>query len=77
MSDETNSAPPEVTPEYDRFASEPTADAQVFGAWAEAQSTPEWLLAAARHKAAWPEGREVTEAEYLQALKDAQSEVIQ
>ena len=72
MSDETNSPPPEVTPKN----AAPPAAAQVYSAWAEAHSTPDWLLAAARHKANWPEGREVSEADYLKALEDAQNEAV-
>lgn len=47
-----------------------------FEEWAALLATPPWLLAAARAKENWPEGREVSESEYRAALKAAQSEVI-
>lgn len=74
MSDEHQNSPPDqarTTPD------KTPATAQAFDVWAETHATPDWLLAAARHKANWPEGRELSEAEYLKALEDAQSEVVQ
>ncbi len=44
--------------------------------WAARRGTPAWLLAAARAKAGWALGREVTEEEYDRAVEAALKEVI-
>ena len=44
--------------------------------WAAQKGTPSWLLAAARVKAGWALGQEVTEREYDQAVNAATKEVI-
>lgn len=44
--------------------------------WREQLGTPDWLFAAARAKRGWPQGREVSEAEYRAAIKAAENEVI-
>jgi hypothetical protein len=44
--------------------------------WAAEKGTPTWLLAAARAKAGWALGQEVTEKEYDRAVEAALKEVI-
>ncbi|ALJ90059.1 hypothetical protein [Thermus aquaticus] len=44
--------------------------------WARELGTPGWLLAAAKTKAGWALGQEVTRKEYEAALKATQGEVI-
>lgn len=44
--------------------------------WAAEKGTPAWLLAAARAKAEWALGQEVTEREYDRAMEAALKEVI-
>jgi hypothetical protein len=44
--------------------------------WAAEKGTPTWLLAAARAKARWALGQEVTEREYDRAVEAALKEVI-
>lgn len=44
--------------------------------WAARKGTPTWLLAAARVKAGWALGQEVTEEEYDRAVRLAEGEVI-
>jgi hypothetical protein len=44
--------------------------------WAAEKGTPAWLLAAARAKAGWALGQEVTEREYDRAVEAALKEVI-
>ena len=44
--------------------------------WAAQKGTPAWLLAAARAKAGWALGQEVTEREYDRAVEAALKEVI-
>ena len=44
--------------------------------WARELGTPGWLLAAAKTKAGWALGQEVTRKEYEAALGAAQREVI-
>jgi len=44
--------------------------------WAAEKGTPAWLLAAARAKAGWALGQEVTEKEYDRAVEAALKEVI-
>ena len=44
--------------------------------WAAQKGTPAWLLAAARVKAGWALGQEVTEREYDRAVEAALKEVI-
>lgn len=39
-------------------------------------ATPDWLFAAARQKHAWPNGAEVTEQAYAEAVKAAANEPI-
>ncbi len=55
---------------------EAPAEKQAFLLWAEKHATPDWLLAAAAHKARWPEGQEVSEADYQAALEGASAEAI-
>lgn len=44
--------------------------------WQAQFATPDWLFAAARAKRGWPQGREVSEAEYRAAINAAENEVI-
>jgi len=44
--------------------------------WAAQKGSPPWLLAAARVKAGWALGQEVTEREYDRAVEAALKEVI-
>ncbi len=44
--------------------------------WAAEKGTPPWLLAAARVKAGWALGQEVTEKDYDRAVEAALKEVI-
>ncbi len=44
--------------------------------WARELGTPGWLLAAAKTKAGWALGQEVTRKEYETALEAAEGEVI-
>jgi len=44
--------------------------------WAAQKGTPAWLLAAARVKAGWALGQEVTEMEFDRAVEAALKEVI-
>jgi hypothetical protein len=39
-------------------------------------NTPDWLFAAAKQKAKWPIGCQITQAEFEQAIKIAETEVI-
>ena len=42
-----------------------------FEDWAKAKKIPDWKLAATRAFASWPAGREVTEADFDQAVQRA------
>lgn len=44
--------------------------------WATELDTPRWLLAAARQKHGWPQGRLLTRAEFEKALRATEGEVI-
>jgi hypothetical protein len=44
--------------------------------WASELGTPAWALAAARMKHAWPEGRQLSRAEFERAVVAARNEVI-
>lgn len=45
-------------------------------AWQQELATPAWLFAAARIRAKWPAGAELTAAEYRAAIRAAEEEVI-
>jgi hypothetical protein len=51
-------------------------DRQAVEAWASELATPAWAFAAARMKHSWPEGRQLSRADYEKAVKAATSEVI-
>jgi hypothetical protein len=44
--------------------------------WKAELNTPDWLFAAARSAQNWPEGLELSEAEYSKATAAAEGEVI-
>ena len=49
----------------------PAAERRTVEAWREILATPAWLFAGAKMGERWPIGRELTEAEYREALERA------
>lgn len=57
-------------------AAAPKPDRQPVEDWAAELATPRWLLAAARQKHGWPQGRLLSRTEYERAIRATEGEVI-
>jgi hypothetical protein len=86
MTDGENNAPaqevtfgpePELNPEPE-LKPDPTPESEKkqVETWKAELNTPDWLFAAARNAQNWPDGLELSEAEYSKATASAEGEVI-
>jgi hypothetical protein len=74
---EKNSEPSPTAAESE-LKPDPTPESELkpVEAWKAELNTPEWLFAAARNAQNWPDGLELSEAEYSKATASAEGEVI-
>jgi hypothetical protein len=62
---------PKPIEKHDALAPESAPERRTFEAWAAEKKTAAWQAAAARAMRAWAIGREVTEAEFDEAVRAA------
>jgi hypothetical protein len=66
--DDRHVVPEDLAPQV-HAQSAPNAERQPAEKWSELKNTEPWIFAAAKAEHRWPHGCELTEAEYLEAVK--------